>query len=924
MLSVINCKSSCFIFYFFLQNPDSKMMQINLTGFLNGKNAREFMGELWPLLLSAQENIAGIPTAFLELKKEEIKQRQGLEERRLSFMPWDPYSCKKRKNMDILIFRRPPALNGASGGFHSQGWTSSLVLHAMHPWERKPPLAPLRVGGRRKIEQEKIASLKKQDDDRDKRDRSRSPRRRKSRSSSPRRRSSSPRRRSPSRRERKRSHSHSPRHKTKSPSPSPLFDKREPEVQEPETSLKVKEPSVQEATSSSDIVKVSKPDSAPDTKDASPEPNSRKMKEKERHRHRSRTRSKSKSKSRSPSHFRPRRRHRSRSSVALFLRSSADFLLPVSVSSPCGPEGSQGNTGTDSCGYRCRCPVSRLSATAVSGFTPPGSTSPHLDKADVWSDLSSESDSDADQTSGTQEMVNSLISAIIQTLELKEDEASSQDVSVAFKRIKRPSRVFPNHREFDNTTSTHWENPGLLQAVDSLLASGVVVLMPYRERFSGFYSNLFVVPKNEGSLRPILDLKQLNRHLRIRRFRMESLRSVVASMEPGEFLCSVDIRDAYLHVPICVRHQRFLRFAIQEHHYQFTALPFGLPSAPRVFTKVRAAVMAILRSKGILVIPYLDDLLIKGPSRRDGSQSLQLTLDVLLRLGWIINYQKSSLIPTRRLEFLGIEFDTSQSCIRTRWFFVWFLLSYQSRRRSSASLSGSSSSSSSSRSPPPPPKKQPKRISSSPPRKPRRSSPSASPPRRRFRQSPPPSPPQKRRSPSPQQLSRTRKTRGSISPARTSGFRWWRSGVRMSKVRIPCAHVKTQRAICAHSFHRLKTQNGGEAEISFTSPKTTQKGNIGVWYRHTKRRCIDTDNDPDRCSVAGELSHRQLSSDQRCRKKNKHYILTYRCLSSALCFSGLAVSTAAGKQSGDVTALLSGCPALTARAEKQSAEDRQR
>lgn len=55
------------------------MMQINLTGFLNGKNAREFMKDLWPLLLSAQENIAGIPTAFLEQKKEEIKQRQVSE-----------------------------------------------------------------------------------------------------------------------------------------------------------------------------------------------------------------------------------------------------------------------------------------------------------------------------------------------------------------------------------------------------------------------------------------------------------------------------------------------------------------------------------------------------------------------------------------------------------------------------------------------------------------------------------------------------------------------------------------------------------------------------------------------------------------------------------------------------------------------------
>lgn len=52
------------------------MMQINLTGFLNGKNARDFMGDLWVLLLSAQESVGGIPAEFLEQKKEEIKKRQ--------------------------------------------------------------------------------------------------------------------------------------------------------------------------------------------------------------------------------------------------------------------------------------------------------------------------------------------------------------------------------------------------------------------------------------------------------------------------------------------------------------------------------------------------------------------------------------------------------------------------------------------------------------------------------------------------------------------------------------------------------------------------------------------------------------------------------------------------------------------------------
>lgn len=51
-------------------------MQINLTGFLNSRNARTFMEELWELLISAMENIGGIPAKFLEQKKEEIKQRQ--------------------------------------------------------------------------------------------------------------------------------------------------------------------------------------------------------------------------------------------------------------------------------------------------------------------------------------------------------------------------------------------------------------------------------------------------------------------------------------------------------------------------------------------------------------------------------------------------------------------------------------------------------------------------------------------------------------------------------------------------------------------------------------------------------------------------------------------------------------------------------
>ncbi|VDQ01042.1 unnamed protein product [Trichobilharzia regenti] len=57
-------------------HPDPKEIQINITGFLNGKNARIFLSELWDLLLSAMQTPDGVPAAFLEAKKEEIAKRQ--------------------------------------------------------------------------------------------------------------------------------------------------------------------------------------------------------------------------------------------------------------------------------------------------------------------------------------------------------------------------------------------------------------------------------------------------------------------------------------------------------------------------------------------------------------------------------------------------------------------------------------------------------------------------------------------------------------------------------------------------------------------------------------------------------------------------------------------------------------------------------
>ena len=71
-----------------------------------------------------------------------------------------------------------------------------------------------------------------------------------------------------------------------------------------------------------------------------------------------------------------------------------------------------------------------------------------------------------------------------------------------------------------------------------------------------------------------------------------------------------------LHGPsVWVNHQKFLRFLWKETLYEFACLPFGLASAPRVFTKIMKPVVGLLRQLGIRIVIYLDDMLIMAQTR---------------------------------------------------------------------------------------------------------------------------------------------------------------------------------------------------------------------------------------------------------------------------------------------------------------------
>ena len=174
----------------------------------------------------------------------------------------------------------------------------------------------------------------------------------------------------------------------------------------------------------------------------------------------------------------------------------------------------------------------------------------------------------------------------------------------------------------------------------------------------GFYSRLFLVPKARGTWRPIIDLSVLNTHIQCPSFKMETNGSLLKALQKGQWLTILDLKDAYFHIPIHPSYRQYLRFCHEGVVWQFRALPFGLNTAPRVFTMVTAPVVAYAHLNGVSLHVYLDDWLLNPISEESAKQQTQWLLDLCARLGWVVNVEKSSLTPSQVAIYLGISLDT--------------------------------------------------------------------------------------------------------------------------------------------------------------------------------------------------------------------------------------------------------------------------
>ena len=97
----------------------------------------------------------------------------------------------------------------------------------------------------------------------------------------------------------------------------------------------------------------------------------------------------------------------------------------------------------------------------------------------------------------------------------------------------------------------------------------------------GFYSRLFLVPVNDGQMRPVIGLSSqtLNKFIINEHFQMENLSCFKTLFLPGDLTTSADLRNTYLSVAVLECSHTFLHFIWKRNCYQFFYQPvFGSPN----------------------------------------------------------------------------------------------------------------------------------------------------------------------------------------------------------------------------------------------------------------------------------------------------------------------------------------------------------
>lgn len=207
------------------------------------------------------------------------------------------------------------------------------------------------------------------------------------------------------------------------------------------------------------------------------------------------------------------------------------------------------------------------------------------------------------------------------------------------------------------------QRAGLLEVLREELFQGVVEETTIAQ--VRWISPVFLIRKKSGKMRRILDCRSVNAHIHTEHFKMVNVQMVAAIIHPSDWAISLDLTAAYGSLATSNNLRQYTGFVLDGKVFAQVGLPFGVNIAPLIFTKTMEVVFRWIRQVySIRCLFYIDDLLFLHHDPKLLIDSVSHIVTLLVRLGFVINREKSLLSPSRIFTYLGWEWDTARFIVR--------------------------------------------------------------------------------------------------------------------------------------------------------------------------------------------------------------------------------------------------------------------
>ena len=168
--------------------------------------------------------------------------------------------------------------------------------------------------------------------------------------------------------------------------------------------------------------------------------------------------------------------------------------------------------------------------------------------------------------------------------------------------------------------------------------------------------------------RGLWDGRYVNEYCRDIPFSMDNAAKVAEVSWINAYLFKLDHKNGYFHVPLHEDSRKFFGVFWNDVYYVLTVLPFGWKSSPIIYHSITEAANMYIRSLGIPMLGWIDDMLgMTEQLYKDSTDDMQfqsamramvVVTIILFKAGYFMGVSKCCLIPEQFITYLGIDCDT--------------------------------------------------------------------------------------------------------------------------------------------------------------------------------------------------------------------------------------------------------------------------